>query len=53
LNGGAAHVADLFRPPETAHAVQGLAIVSHDEIMRLPFVDVDEGGLGRVLGEIA
>ena len=36
-----------------AAAMHGLAVVPHDEVVELPFVDVDEARLGGVLGEIA
>src|SRR5690242_11352082 len=51
-DGGAAHVARL-RLIVAADPVHGLAIVPHHEIMQLPFVDVDELRLRRVLGEVA
>ena len=38
---GAAHVAGL-RLVVAAHAVHGLAVVPHHEVMQRPFVDVDE-----------
>src|ERR1700686_4103301 len=49
---GAAHVARL-RLVVAPHAVHGLAVVPHHEIMHRPFVDVDEFRTRGVLGEIA
>ena len=49
---GAAHVARL-RLVVAAHAVHGLAVVPHHEVMQRPFVDVDEFGLRGVLVEVA
>src|SRR6478752_7024719 len=49
---GAAHVARL-RLVVAAHAMHGLAVVPHHEVMQRPFVDVDELRLRGVLGEVA
>ena len=48
----AAHVAGL-RLVVAPHAVHGLAIVPHHEVMQRPFMDMDELALRGVLGEIA
>jgi transposase len=49
---GAAHVAGL-RLVVAAHAVHGLAVVPHHEVVQRPFMDVDEFRLRGVLGEVA
>src|SRR3954447_16557206 len=49
---GAAHVAGL-RLVVAAHAMHGLAVVPHHEVMQLPFMDVNEFRLRGVFVEIA
>ena len=48
----APHVARL-RLVVAPHAVHGLAVVPHHEVMQRPFMDMDEFALRGVLGEIA
>ena len=48
----AAHVAGL-RLVVAAHAVHGLAVVPHHEVMQRPLMDMNELGLRGVLGQIA
>ncbi len=51
-NGSSPHIPDLFRVSKTAHTVHRLSVVPDDKVMNPPLMNVNEGRLGRVFGQI-